>query len=260
MTAMQMNLSGRHVAVFGAARGIGRASAEAFAAEGCAVHGFDRDVNVPPLAGGGALTACDVTSLAQVQAAAAALPTVDHVVFSVGVGSGKFGFPFWKLEPGDWARVLEINLISAVTVAHVFAPKLIAGAESSLLFFVSVAGQVGSQTDPPYSAAKAGLINFMQCAAKDLAPHGVRVNALSPGMVKTDLNESVWRAGQSKLPESQRQSYEVWAEEKIRKISPLGRWQTPAELAAMAVFLASVHARNITGQTINIDGGQVMHS
>ena len=129
-----------------------------------------------------------------------------------------------------------------------------------MLFLVSVAGQIGSQTDPPYSAAKAGLINFTQCAAKDLAPHGIRVNALSPGMVQTNLNEAVWAAGQARLPESQRQSYAAWSEEKIRKVSPLGRWQTPAEYAAMATFLASDHGRNITGQTINIDGGQVMHS
>ncbi len=189
---MTLNLTGQVVAVFGAARGIGRAIADAFAGEGCGVYGFDRDPNAAPLAHGGSLVACDVTSLAQVRAAAEGLPAVDHVVFSVGAGSGKFGFPFWNLDPGDWARVLEINLIGAVNVAHTFAPKLIAGKESSLLFLVSVAGQIGSQTDPPYSAAKAGLINFMQCAAKDLAPHGVRVNALSPGMVKTDLNESAW--------------------------------------------------------------------
>ena len=119
---------------------------------------------------------------------------------------------------------------------------------------------MGSQTDPPYSAAKAGLINFMQCAAKDFAPHGVRVNALSPGMVQTALNESVWAAGQANLPASSRQPYAEWAAEKIRKISPLGRWQTPAEFAALAVFLASDHAKNITGQTLNIDGGQIMHS
>ena len=120
--------------------------------------------------------------------------------------------------------------------------------------------QIGSQSDPPYSAAKAGLINFMLCAAKDFAPHRVRVNALSPGMVQTALNESVWAAGQRLLPEAQRQNYATWAEAKIRAISPLGRWQTPAEYAAMAVFLASEHAKNITGQTLNIDGGQVMHA
>jgi 2-hydroxycyclohexanecarboxyl-CoA dehydrogenase len=130
----------------------------------------------------------------------------------------------------------------------------------TFLFLVSVAGQTGSQTDPPYSAAKAGLINFMQCAARDLAPHGVRANALSPGMVRTDLNESVRAAGQATLPHDRRQSYTAWAEAKIKQVSPLGLWQTPEEFAAMAVYLASDHAKNITGQTINIDGGQVMHA
>ena len=252
---MQLNLNGQKVVVFGSSNGIGRAIAEGFADEGCAVSGFDRaqhdDIQT---------TVGDVTSLEQVQSFAAEFDAVDHVVFSVGVGSGKFGFPFWNVSPSDWARVLEINLIGAVNVAHAFAPKLIARGGGSMLFLVSVAGQIGSQTDPPYSAAKAGLINFMQCAAKDLAPNGVRVNALSPGMVKTDLNHAVWAAGQAKLPESQRQSYEAWADEKIRKVSPLGRWQLPEEYAAMACFLASDHAKNITGQTINIDGGQVMHS
>lgn len=252
---MQLNLTGQKVVVFGSSNGIGRAIAEGFAGEGCAVSGFDRaehdDIQT---------TVGDVTSLEQVQSFATKFDAVDHVVFSVGVGSGKFGFPFWNVPPSDWARVLEINLIGAVNVAHAFAPKLIARGGGSMLFLVSVAGQIGSQTDPPYSAAKAGLINFMQCAAKDLAPHNVRVNALSPGMVKTDLNHAVWAAGQAKLPESQRQSYEAWADEKIRKVSPLGRWQMPEEYAAMACFLASDHAKNITGQTINIDGGQVMHA
>jgi len=257
---MQMNLDAQKVVVFGAARGIGCAIAEGFAGERCQVWSFDRDAQTSPRPSAQANIAGDVTCYEEVRAAAEAIGDLDHVVYCVGVGSGKFGFPFWNLEPGDWARVLEINLIGAVNVAHAFAPKLIARGRGSMLFLVSVAGQIGSQTDPPYSAAKAGLINFMQCAAKDFAPHGIRVNALSPGMVQTSLNEAVWKAGQANLPPEQRQDYATWAEEKIRKVSPLGRWQTPAEYAAMAVFLASDHAQNITGQTINIDGGQVMHS
>ena len=252
---MQLNLTGQNVAVFGSSNGIGRAIAEGFLAEGCRVRGFDRAG-----ASGIETTLGDVTSLEAVKAFVGGFDAVDHVVFCVGVGSGKFGFPFWNVEPGDWARVLEINLIGAVNVAHAFAPRLVARGSGSMLFLVSVAGQIGSQTDPPYSAAKAGLINFTQCAAKDFAPHGIRVNALSPGMVQTALNEAVWAAGQAWLPESERQTYAAWAEEKIRKVSPLGRWQKPAEFAAMAVFLASDHARNITGQTINIDGGQGMHA
>jgi len=251
---MKLSLENQHVAIFGAASGIGQAIAQGFADEGCVVHGFDR------AEGSLVETVGDVTSYDAVCNFVNALPQVDHVVYSVGAGSGKFGFPFWNLEPGDWARVLEVNLIGAVNVAHAAAPRLIERGAGSMQFLVSVAGQMGSQTDPPYSAAKAGLINFTQCAAKDLAPYGVRVNALSPGMVKTDLNQAVWQAGQAALPESERQDYETWAEEKIRKVSPLGRWQTAEEYAAMSVFLASDHARNITGQTINIDGGQVMHS
>lgn len=257
---MNLQLTGQTVAVFGSSSGIGRAIAEAFVAEGCVVRGFDRAAPAGEAVAGCETTVGDVTSLAAVQAFAAACGATDHLVFSVGAGSGKFGFPFWNLAPADWARVLEINLIGAVNAAHAFAPQLIARGGGSVLLVASVAGQMGSQSDPPYSAAKAGLINFAQCAAKDFAPHGVRVNALSPGMVQTPLNEAVWAAAQKLLPEAERQSYADWAGAKIRKVSPLGRWQTPAECAAMAVFLASPHARNITGQTLNIDGGQVMHA
>ncbi len=185
----------------------------------------------------------------------AALASVDHVVFAVGAGSGKFGFPFWKLEPADWEPVLKINLIGAVNVAHAFAPAMAAAASTdrdvattevqdgnpsrSMLFLSSVAGQIGSQTDPPYSAAKAALINFAQCAAKDLAPFGVRVNTLCPGMVKTPLNRGVYEAWAREQPESERSTYEAWTADKIKKLVPLNRWQQPEDIAAMAVFLAS---------------------
>jgi NAD(P)-dependent dehydrogenase (short-subunit alcohol dehydrogenase family) len=198
----------------------------------------------------------------------------DHVVFAVGVGSGKFGFPFWKLEPADWEPVIRINLLGAVNVAHAFAPALATKAQPSantashssngtwrsMLFLSSVAGQIGSQTDPPYSAAKAALINFAQCAAKDMAEYGVRVNALCPGMVQTPLNRSVYEAWAREQPESAWSSYDDWSAEKIKKLVPLNRWQQPEDVAAMAVFLASRQGQNITGQTINVDGGYVMHS
>jgi NAD(P)-dependent dehydrogenase (short-subunit alcohol dehydrogenase family) len=269
---MKLDLKGQTAVVVGGARGIGRAIAEAFAGEACRVGIIDRDRQVEVVAG--EISAphsischglmADVTDESATRAAAEALAHVfgriDHVVFAVAIGSGKYGFPFWNLRPSDWPRVLETNILGAVHTVHAFTPYLIRQSSGTLLFLVSIAAQIGSQTDPPYSASKAALINFMQCAAKDLAPFGVRANALSPGMVKTALNESVWEASQQRLPETERQDYETWANEKIRRIAPLGRWQTPEEFGAMAVFLASDHARNITGQTINIDGGQVMHS
>src|SRR6202020_2667434 len=174
------------------------------------------------------------------------LGRTDHIVFAVGIGSGKYGFPFWNLEPADWGRVLQVNVVGAVNIAHAFAPALVRAKSGTLLFLSSVAGQIGSQTDPPYSAAKAALINFAQCAAKDLAPFGVRVNTLCPGMVRTSLNHAVWKAWARQQPVGSRQNYEDWAAEKIRRVVPLGRWQEPDDVAAMAVFLASPLAGNIT--------------
>src|SRR5262249_40573139 len=159
-------------------------------------------------------------------------------------GSGKFGFPFWNLEPGDWARVLEINVVGAANVAHAFAPVLVQARAGTILFIASVAGQIGSQTDPPYSASKAALINFAQCPAKALAPYGVRVNTLCPGMVRTVLNRSIWEAWARLQPQDKQQSYEEWSGDKIRRVIPLGRWQEPEDMAAMAMFLASPQARN----------------
>ena len=255
---MDLQIAGEVAVVVGGARGLGRAIAEAFEAEGARVAVVDReaaDLVAPNIA--------DVTDYEAVREAAGSIQSefgrVDHVVFAAAVGSGKFGFPFWNLEPADWERVLRVNLIGAANVAHAFAPGMVERKAGTFLFLASVAGQIGSQTDPPYSASKAGVINFMQCAAKDLAPFGVRVNALNPGMVKTALNRSVFESWASKLPESERPTYDVWAAEKIGKLVPLGRWQTPEDIAAMSVFLASRRAGNVTGQTINVDGGYVMH-
>jgi 2-hydroxycyclohexanecarboxyl-CoA dehydrogenase len=279
---MDLGLAGQVVAVFGAARGIGEAIAKAFNAESVNVATIDRDETVmdvaeqlPLLRPRGGISSidqddhlslglvADVTDLAAVRRAGESVHKYfgrcDHVVFAVGVGSGKFGFPFWNLEPADWEPVLRVNLLGAVNVAHTFAPMLVRAGSGTMLFISSVAGQIGSQTDPPYSAAKAGLINFAQCAAKDLAPHGVRVNSLCPGMVKTPLNRSVWEAWNARQPEEQRQSYDDWTTEKIQKLVPLNRWQEPEDIAAMAVFLASKQGQNIAGQTINVDGGYVMH-
>jgi NAD(P)-dependent dehydrogenase (short-subunit alcohol dehydrogenase family) len=263
---MEMHLAGQKVVVFGAAQGIGRAIAQAFAAEGCHVVGVDvrppalpraelpTDSPAPPW------LVADVTRLEEIEQLAGSLSEVEHIVYSVGVGSGQTGFPFWNVAPSVWGRTLEVNLVGAANVAHAFGRALAERRRGTFLFLTSVAGQIGSPTDPPYSAAKAGLINFMQVVAKDLAPFGVRANALSPGMVKTELNQSVWQAVQAQLPDAARQTYEAWADDKLKKVAPLARWQTPEECAAVAVFLASPHARNITGQTINVDGGQVMHA
>lgn len=128
------------------------------------------------------------------------------------------------------------------------------------MFLSSIAGQMGSQTDPPYSASKAANINFAQCMAKDLAASGVRVNSVCPGMVKTPLNESVWKAWHNRQSDDKRLTYDEWATNKINQVIPLRRWQQPEDIASMIVFLCSARASEVTGQTINVDGGCVMHS
>jgi 2-hydroxycyclohexanecarboxyl-CoA dehydrogenase len=181
-------------------------------------------------------------------------------VVSIGVGSGKVGMPFWALDPADWEAVLRANLMSCVHAAHAFVPYLLPQRRGSLCFLSSVAGQIGSPTDPPYSAAKAAVLNFTQCAARDLAEYGIRANALCPGMVNTELNRRVWEAWRARTPTSLHVDHETWATDKMRRVTPLARWQTPEDVAAAAVFLASRLADNITGQAINVDGGQVMHA
>jgi NAD(P)-dependent dehydrogenase (short-subunit alcohol dehydrogenase family) len=273
------------ILIIGAAQGIGQAIARTFAADHYhviladlsesvydTVHQIREDLPPASLAA----TVLDATDLKAVEQLAEnitellpdAQQNLQHVVYSAGAGSGKFGFPFWNMHPADWKRVLDVNLMGAVNVAHAFSKVLRANlrdnstkvVDSTLLFIASIAGQMGSQTDPPYSAAKAGLINFMQVVAKDLAPFGIRANAISPGMIQTSLTRSVWQAWNDQQAEHDKIDYKQWGQDKLNNICPLARWQTPEEIAATALFLASTGAANITGQTINVDGGIIMHS
>jgi 2-hydroxycyclohexanecarboxyl-CoA dehydrogenase len=269
---MDLGLTGRVAVVTGGASGIGWACARALSREGCHVALWDVSTQVKDAAKVmGRDFGCssfgipvDVADFAAVEEAVkqteTALGPIAHLVHAAAVGSGKFGFPFTNLKPADWPRVLEVNIMGMAHVAHAIAPGMISRKDGTLVFLASVAGQIGSQTDPPYSASKAANINFAQCLAKDLGPHGIRVNVVSPGMVRTPLNERVWKAWSDQQPAEKCRSYEDWATDKIRAITPLGRWQEPEDVADMVTFLSSVRAAQVTGQTINVDGGHVMHS
>lgn len=266
---MDLELKGRVAVVTGGASGIGAACALALVREGCRVALWDMAPGVAraadAMAGHDAIgLQVNVADFAAVEAALAAtekaLGTVDHLVHAAATGSGKFGFPFTNLTPADWPRVLEVNIMGMVHVAQALAGGMVARKQGTMVFIASVAGQIGSQTDPPYSASKAANINFAQCMAKDLARHGVRVNTVCPGMVRTPLNQNVWRAWNEQQPVEKRRSYEAWADEKVRTVTPLGRWQEPEDVADMVAFLSSARSAQVTGQTINVDGGFVMHS
>ncbi len=254
---MELGIAGHVAVVTGAAHGLGKAIAAAFADEWAAPVLIDRDPAVHAAAAalgrGSAAYQVDITDAEAIAIVAESVRDrfgrCDHVVHAAAIGSGSFGFPFWNVGPEEWDRVLRVNLTGAANVGRrAFAPAMAEARQGTLLFIASVAGQIGSQTDPPYSASKAGLINFAQCAAKDLAPFGVRVNSLCPGMVKTALNRAVYESWASRLPEAERPGYDAWAETKIRQLVPLGRWQEPEDIAAMAVFLASARRGTSPGK------------
>ncbi|QDT91946.1 SDR family NAD(P)-dependent oxidoreductase [Gimesia algae] len=268
---MDLNLSGATVVITGGASGIGLATARTFVAEGAQPVLWDQSDRVSEIAaqlsdetGQNVIgLRVDLTDFPAVQTITQQtlqrVSRISHLVHAAAIGSGKFGFPFTNLTPADWPRVFEVNMQGMVNVAHAIAPAMQEAGQGSMTFISSIAGQIGSQTDPPYSASKAANINFAQCIAKDLASHGIRVNSVCPGMVQTPLNQSVWQAWNDRQSPENQKSYTDWAGEKIRQLVPLQRWQTPEDIADMIVFLSSDRAAQVTGQTINVDGGFVMH-
>lgn len=268
---MDLGIRGQLAIITGGASGIGLATAHAFCQEGCPVVLWDQSPEVKKVAdllsGTYSLPVehamLDITNFDALKIASqttlGSCAVKVRVVHCAAMGSSKFGFPFWNLTPDDWRKTLDVNMMGMVNLAHAVTPYLISRNQGSFVFLSSVAGQIGSPTDPPYSASKAANINFAQCMAKDLARHGIRVNSVCPGMVKTPLNRSVWQAWFNQTPENERLTYEAWTDQKIKAIVPLGQWQSPEDIAAMIVFLSSEKATQITGQTINVDGGFVMH-
>ena len=258
---MDLGITGKVAVVTGGASGIGAATVRMLASEGAVVAVWD--LKAQETAGASLVQTVDIGDLDRVSNAwketEERLGPVQIVVHAAAIGSGHFGFPYTQVPVSAWDRVLQINIMGMVNIAHVAGPALRNREAGSIVFLSSVAGQIGSQTDPPYSASKAANINFAQCMAKDLSPHNVRVNSVCPGMVKTPLNESVWKSWFDQQPPERRLSYEDWAADKISRVVPLGRWQSPDDIAAMIVFLSSARASEITGQTINVDGGCVMH-
>jgi 2-hydroxycyclohexanecarboxyl-CoA dehydrogenase len=261
---MDLGLKGLTAVVTGGASGIGAAVVTQLREEGA--NAVSWDLELPDNQKDSPATLqlrADVTVLAELQAAwnhtEQQLGPIEILVHCAAIGSGHFGFPYTNVPASAWEQVLRVNVLGMANIADVAGRAMSARRRGSMVFLASVAGQMGSPTDPPYSASKAANINFAQVMAKDLAPFGVRVNTVCPGMVRTPLNRAVWESWQRSQPENERLTYDEWAEEKIRRVIPLGRWQQPKDIAAMIVFLCSGRASEVTGQTINVDGGCVMH-
>jgi 3-oxoacyl-[acyl-carrier protein] reductase len=144
-----------------------------------------------------------------------------------------------RMQSEDWHAVLDTNLTGTVRCCRLALPHLLASKAGRIINIVSIAGLAGSAGQANYSAAKAGVIGLTAGLARELAPNGTTVNAVAPGAIDAGIV-----AG---MPESARQ--------RLVEAIPMGRMGTAEEVAALVVFLASVEAGYITGQTIAIDGG-----
>jgi 2-deoxy-D-gluconate 3-dehydrogenase len=245
------DLTDRTALVTGASRGIGRAMAMAFARHGADVALNGRDTalleevraEIEGLGRKAVVVAADVTDpeavRGMVDSAISSLGHLDVVVNNAGGNS--FSVPFLNARPQGWDKVMKLNLDSVVEVCRAVGPHLIERKSGSVINVASVAGLSAVPMMGHYGTAKAAVIALSRTLAAEWAWAGVRVNALVPGWVATDLTEFA-RADDN-------------VEKALISRVPMQRWATVDEIAGPAVFLASDASSFVTGQTLVVDGG-----
>jgi 2-hydroxycyclohexanecarboxyl-CoA dehydrogenase len=264
--SVAIDLSGRLALVTGAGGGIGRAITARLVEAGARVIAADLDVaaaqGVAACHADGAVEALalDVTDEAAASGAlddaVRRLGDVAIVVNNAGVAS-RTGMPFTRLGSADWDLPWHVNVVGPFVVTSALVPSL-ERTGGTVVNIASVSGRRGFVTSPPYSASKAAVLNFTQVMAADLAPKGIRVNAICPGMVLTPFYRQQRLAAAEADPSLLEISDEQFFEDKARRLIPLGRGQQPGDIASAVCFLASDLASAITGQALNVDGGLVM--
>ena len=257
-----MNPTGKVAVVTGAGSGIGAAIAARFAAEGAVVVCTDVDgvaaKNVADrLASKGATTeaiAVDVSVGSDVDAMAAAVlgrfGRIDVLVNNAGVGSTGSAT---DIDEAEWNRVLAVNLTGVWLCSRAVLPSMIEAGRGSVVNVASITALHGYPQMAAYSAAKGGVIALTRQMARDVALHGVRVNAVVPGTVHTPLTQALWDGGGGFGGAA------AFVEEQVAAAGtgyPLGRLGTPDEPAALIAFLAGDDSRWITGQLHVVDGGR----
>lgn len=241
------------VLVTGASRGIGASIAVAFAQQGCAVvinynNSKEKAENlakiildsykVPALA-----VKCDVSDYNQVQkmfdTVNDSLGGVDVLINNAGISSQKL---FTDLLPEDWKNTMSINLDSMFYCCKLALPYMISKKSGVIINISSMWGQAGASCEVHYSTAKAGVIGLTKALAKEVAPSGIRVNCIAPGVIMTDMMSS----------------FDEQTLNELKEETPLQKLGTPKNIADAAVFLASSKAEFITGQILGVNGGFVI--
>jgi SDR family mycofactocin-dependent oxidoreductase len=276
-------LAGKVAVITGAARGIGRATAAAFAREGADVIGIDLAHRASPIttfqqptpeeleetgrlvrqAGRRWLAIqLDQRDIGALRQAAKQVKTefggLDILFANAGIQEFK---PILDMEDADWHDQIDVNLNGTANAIRAFAPLLVERGAGRIIVTSSTQGQHGTKDGAAYSASKWGIIGLMKSAALELGAHKITVNALIPGLIDTDLTRHETRYAQAietagKKPTGSEQEDEKAAREALVKKTPLGvPWIEPEDVAPVVVFLASDEARMVSGATYDVTAG-----
>jgi len=250
MTIKEIKESGRRVLITGGSRGIGRDLALAYAQHGYKVaftfvsneKAAQETAQALKTAGASDIhfQKVDVSIEEQVKNLAKDLTEkwkgLDVLVNNAGISRDDL---LMRVKSEDWDLTLNTNLKGAMLCAREFSRPMMRNRDGVILFMSSVIGEMGNAGQAAYAASKAGMLGLMKSLARELASRNIRVNAITPGYIETEMTGA--------LEDSIKQSI-------IDRV-PLGRIGEPAEVAQLAVFLSGPYAQYITGQTIGINGG-----
>ena len=210
--------------VTGASRGIGAATAERLRRDGWRVETAERGTGV---------------DLGEPGAGAAAVERLDRIDAAVCNAGTTARAGVLEVSREEWDRVIAVNLGGAFEVAQAAARRMVDTGGGSIVLIASLMSFVGGYNIAPYTASKGGVAQLAKAMSNELAGRGVRVNAIAPGYVETEMAESL----------------EDWKRREVEARIPLGRFAQPEEIADVIAFLLSDDARYITGAVLPVDGG-----